>query len=125
MQITLRKVGKTPLNFEKSVENITLKGFLQYDKESLILLDATLYGTIVTDCALCGEEFNLEVNEELQFFVSDGVFIDKESSNIDVVETSNGVLDIDDLIHSELELIKSDYNCCQQCKNKDGDFSLN
>ena len=116
MKITLRKVGKSPYNFEKSVENITLKGFLQYDKENLILLDAKLSGSLETDCAICGDEFELEVDETLHFYISDGVFIDKDNSNIDVVETQDGVLDIDELIHSEIELIKSDYNCCEFCE---------
>jgi len=116
MKITLRKVGKSPYNFEKSVENITLKGFLQYDKENLILLDAKLSGSIETDCAICGEEFELEVDEDLKFFISDGVFLDTDSSNIDVVEAKDGVLDVEELLHSEIELIKSDYNCCEFCE---------
>ncbi len=116
MKITLRKVGRSPLHFEKDRDQIKLKGFLQYDKEKLVVLDAKLSGIVVTDCAVCGEEFELEVDEDLKFYISDGVFIDEKNSMIDVVEAKNGELDIDELLESEIELIKSDYHCCEFCE---------
>ena len=116
MKITLRKVGKTPYEFEKTVDNITIKGYLQYDNDKLILLDAKLTGTIEAECAICAEEFELEVDEELKFYISDGVFVDNENNFIDVVEAQDGLLDIDELLHSEIELIKSDYHCCEDCE---------
>ena len=116
MKITLRKVGKNPFEFERELEKITLKGFLQHEKENLIHLQAKLSGIVETECAVCGEEFELEVDEDLDFYISDGVFIDEQNANIDVVETSNGELDVDELIHSEIELLKSDYHCCEFCE---------
>jgi uncharacterized metal-binding protein YceD (DUF177 family) len=116
MKIALRKVGKTPLNFEKSLDNIYIKGNLVYDNDKLFLLEAKLSGTIELDCSVCGEEFDLELDEDLRFFISDGVFKDEENSLIDVVEAQNGELDIDELLHSEIELIKSDYHCCEFCE---------
>ncbi len=115
MKITLRKVGKTPFEFERKLDSIELKGFLQHDKENLIALKAKLTGTVETQCADCGDEFDLEVDEDLEFYISDGVFIDENNANIDVVETQNGELDVDELINSEIELIKSDYHCCEFC----------
>ena len=116
MKITLRKVGKNPFEFEKKLDSVELKGFLQHDKENLILLDAKLSGTIEAECAVCGEEFDLEVDEELKFYISDGVFVDGENNYIDVVEAQNGELDVDELLHSEIELVKSDYHCCEFCE---------
>jgi len=116
MKITLRKVGKTPLNFEKTVENITIKGYLQYDDNKLILLDAMLSGAIETECAVCGDEYELDVEEKLKFYVSDGIYKDENNALIDVVETKGGELDIEELLHSEIEILKSDYNCCEFCE---------
>ena len=116
MKIALRKVGRSPLDFEKKRDQITLKGFLQYDKDKLVLLEAKLKGTLETECAICGEEFDLEVDEDLKFYISDGVFIDEENSMIDVVEAKEGELDVDELLDSEIELIKSDYHCCEFCE---------
>jgi uncharacterized metal-binding protein YceD (DUF177 family) len=116
MKITLRKVTKSPLEFEKSLDGINIKGTLVYDTDKLILLEAKLSGNIEIECAVCGEEFDLEVDEELKFHISDGVFVDEDNSMIDVVEAKNGELDIDELLHSEIELIKSDYHCCEFCE---------
>ena len=116
MKITLRKVGRSPLKFEKSRDQITLKGFLQYDKDKLVLLDAKLSGILQTECVICGEEFDLEVDEDLKFYISDGVFVDEENSMIDVVEAKGGELDVDELLDSEIELVKSDYHCCEFCE---------
>ncbi len=116
MKITLRKVGTNPFEFEKKLDGVELKGFLQRDKENLILLQGSLSGNIETECSICGDEFDLEVDEYLNFFISDGVYIDEENKNIDVVETKNGELDVDELIKSEIELIRSDYHACEFCE---------
>ncbi len=116
MKIVLRKVGKSPFEFEKKRDNITIKGYLQYDNDKLILLDAKLTGTLETECSICGDEFELEVDEELKFFISDGVYVDEDNSMIDVVEAQGGELDVDELLHSEIEMIKSDYHCCEFCE---------
>ncbi len=116
MKITLRKVGKSPFEFEKQLDDITLKGYMQYDENGLILLDAKLTGIIEKQCDVCGEEFELDVDEDLKFFISNGIYKDEENSFIDVVEAINGELDIDELIHSEVESIKSDYHCCEFCE---------
>ncbi|SFV59378.1 hypothetical protein MNB_SM-7-83 [hydrothermal vent metagenome] len=116
MKITLRKVGRSPFEFEKEQDQIKLKGFLQYDKEKLILMDAKLSGTLTTECAICAEEFDLEVDEELKLYISDGVFVDEKNSMIDVVEAKDGQFDVDEFLNSEIELIKSDYHCCEFCE---------
>jgi uncharacterized metal-binding protein YceD (DUF177 family) len=116
MKITLRKVGKTPFEFENTVDNITIKGYLQYDNGKLILLEAQLQGMLEVTCAICAEEFELEVDEELKFYISDGVYVDEDNTLIDVVETQDGILDVDQLVRSEIEMIKSDYHCCEDCE---------
>ncbi len=116
MKIILRKVGKSPQSFEKELDGIKLAGTLEHDKEKLVLLKAKLSGVMTTDCSVCGEEFELEVDEDLEFYISDGVFIDEENSFIDVVEAKDGALDVDELLHSEIELIRSDYHCCDDCE---------
>ncbi len=116
MQVTLRKVGKTPLDFEVKSNEITFKGYLQYHANKLILLKAKLSGKTSMDCDVCAEEFILELDEEVEFFISDGIYEKDEDTLIDVVESMDSTVDINDLLNSEIELIKSDYNCCENCK---------
>jgi hypothetical protein len=116
MKVALRKIGKTPIDFEVKSDEITFKGYLQYDSGKLILLKADLYGFITTECNQCGEEFKLRVDEKIEFFISDGVYEDVNNIELDVVESFNSIADLDELLNSEIELIKSDYHSCKKCK---------
>ena len=117
MKITLRKVGKTPLDFEVKSDEITFKGYLQYDANKLILLKAKLSGKITVGCDVCAEEFKLDVDEDVEFFISDGVYEKDEDSLLEVVESFDSTADLEELMNSEIELIKSDYNSCENCKS--------
>ena len=116
MNIILRKVTKTPLDFEVESDEITFKGYLQYNSNKLILLHADLKGVVDTQCSQCGEEIKLSVNEIVEFFVSDGLYTDDVDIDLDVVESLDSTANIDELLHSEVELIKSDYHSCKNCK---------
>ena len=116
MQVTLRKVGKIPLDFDVSSDEITFKGYLQYDANKLILLKAKLSGKINTGCDVCAEEFKLDVDEDVELFISDGIFEKNDDSLIDVIESFDSKADLEEIMNSEIELIKSDYNSCENCK---------
>ena len=119
MKVTLRKVGKTPIDFEVKSEEITFKGYLQYHAGKLILLKARLNGLAVTECNQCGEEIKLPVDEEIEFFISDGIYEEDDSFELDVVESFDSSADLDELLNSEIELIKSDYYSCEDCKSSE------
>ena len=112
----LRKVTKTPLDFEVKSDEITFKGYLEYHQSRLILLKAHLSGQLEKACDICAEEFILSIDEDVEFFISDGLFEDDGSIELDVVESFDGNADIDELLHSEIELIRSDYHACDSCK---------
>lgn len=116
MKVSLKKVTKTPLDFEVKSDEITFKGYLQYDADKLILLKAELRGKIDVDCDICANEFKLDVDEEVEFFISDGIYEKSEDSLLDVVEALDSIADLEELMNSEIELIKSDYNSCPNCK---------
>ena len=118
MKISLRKVTKTPLDFDIKFDEMDFKGYLQYHKGKLILLHADLKGRVDTQCSLCGEDVKLPVDEVVEFFISDGLYEDDIDVKLDVVESLDSVADLDELLHSEVELIKSDYYSCENCKTK-------
>lgn len=126
MKILLRKVGKTPIDFEVKSDEITFKGYLQYDTDKLILLNAKLSGKIKTECDVCAKDFMLEVDENIEFFISEGVYHNnKEDSFLEVVEVYNSTLDLEELLASEVELLKNDYHICQECEAKQSEFVFN
>lgn len=118
MKIVLRKVSNTPLDFEVKFDKITFKGYLQYHANKLILLKAKLSGNIDTDCDVCADKFNLNVDEDIEFFISDGIYKNSEDTLLlDIVESLNSIIDLEELMNSEIELIKSDYHRCEKCEN--------
>jgi len=119
LKITLRKVTKTPLDFVVKSGEITFKGYLEYHSGKLILLKANLSGFLIKPCDICAEEFKLTVDEEVEFFISDGIYEDDSSIELDVVESFDGIADVEELLNSEIELIKSDYHSCDNCKSSD------
>ena len=116
MKVILRKVGKTPLDFDIKTDEITFKGFLQYHSGKLILLKANLSGEINTNCNICADEFKLDVDETIEFYLHSGIYEVENEVLLDVVECFNDTADLDEILNSELELIKSDYNTCKNCK---------
>jgi serine/threonine protein phosphatase PrpC len=118
MKIVLRKVSNTPLDFEVKSDKITFKGYLQYYANKLILLKAKLSGKIDTDCDVCADKFKLNVDEDIEFFISDGIYKNSEDTLLlDIVESLNSTVDLEELMNSEIELIKSDYHRCEKCEN--------
>ena len=116
MKVVLRKVTNTPLDFEIKSDKITFKGFLQYHSGKLILLKATLSGRVDTDCNICADEFKLDVDETIEFYLHSGIYEAENEVLLDVVECFNDTADLDEILNSELELIKSGYNTCKNCK---------
>jgi len=116
MKIMLRKVTSTPLDFSIKPNEISFKGYFEYHKGKLILLNANIEGPLHTQCDRCGDEFCMNLNEKVEFFISDGIYEDEEGIELDVVESFDGQIDVEELLHSEIELIKSDYHSCDNCK---------
>jgi len=121
LKVILRRVTKTPLDFEVKSDEITFKGYLEYHKGKLILLKANLQGFISKSCDICAEEFTMPVDEKIEFLISDGIYEDEDGIELDVVESFDGNADMEELLHSEVELIKSDYHACDNCKSSDSE----
>jgi len=68
-------------------------------------------------CDLCAENIERVLNEELFFYLSDGIISDNEDE-LDIVEITTPMIDMEELLASEIELIKSDYFCCSLCEGK-------
>jgi len=117
VKIILRRVKQTPLDFEVKSNEITFKGYLQYHAGKLILLKAKLEGSLLKSCDICAEEFKLSLDEDVEFYISDGVYEDEDNIELDVVESLDGEVEIEELLSSEIELIKSDYHSCDECKH--------
>ncbi|MFY9141828.1 YceD family protein [Sulfuricurvum sp.] len=115
MKIAFKKLGSQPLHFEANRDNALFSGDLILKKSNLAQLNGTITGSISIPCDLCAEEVERSLNEEITFYLSDGIFEDN-SDELDVVEIDNSMIDLEELLQSEIELIKSDYFCCKNCE---------
>ncbi len=117
MNIPFRRITKTPTEFDTSLEGVTLKGTVVFKERNLALLQAELTGEIVLTCDICAEDFATMLNEKIELLVSNDVY-KGFNETFDVIEIQE-VLDFDEFIHSEIELIRSDYHSCDNCKKQE------
>ncbi|MBV5320275.1 MAG: hypothetical protein JZU62_01195 [Sulfuricurvum sp.] len=115
MKIAFRKLGSQPLQFEANSDNAHFSGDLILKKSNLAQLNGTITGSISIPCDICAEEVEKSLNEEITFYLSDGIF-DNNDEELDVVEIDKSIIDVEELLKSEIELIKSDYFCCENCE---------
>lgn len=117
MTISFRKLGSQPLAFELNRDNARFSGELILKKSNLAQLNGTITGSISIPCDICAEIIEMPLNEEVSFYLSDGIF-EGNDEELDIVEIEKSMIDMDELFRSEIELIKSDYFCCASCEGK-------
>ncbi len=99
-----------PFCIEK--DEAELKGTLSYNKNypNLLKLKGILSGTIVLVCDSSGEEYVKTLEEALEFYLSD-VIVNLDNEHFEeIVECEKGVIDFDEILLSELEMIRCDYH---------------
>ena len=114
MNIPFRRIGKTPQAVEVSHEDVVLKGTLVLKQRDLVLMQTQLQGKISVPCDICAEQFDIMLDDEVRLLLSDGIYNGFEDE-LDIVEMQDSI-NMDELLHSEIELIKSDYHICDNCK---------
>jgi len=117
MKIGFAKVGSQAIPFEISKEKLKFSGTLEKFSRSLIELEAKITGEISIPCDICAEEFNNTLDEGVKFHLSDGIYKDEDDHEFDIVEIENSIIDLDEILESEIELFKSSYFCCENCQN--------
>jgi len=117
MKIGFIKVGSQAIPFEISKGNLNFSGTLEKFSRSLIELEAKITGELEMPCDICAEEFTNTLNESVKFRLSDGIFEDNDSLEHDTVEIENSIIDLDEILDSEIELFKSGYFCCEKCQS--------
>jgi uncharacterized metal-binding protein YceD (DUF177 family) len=120
MQIEFRKVPFTAKEFNVELNSVKLEGTFCKMSPTLAKVQATLVGPISVDCCRCGVEYTIELNEELDFLLSNRVYEDESELENLVIEIENDIIDFDEIIESEISSIRSDYHICTLClENKD------
>lgn len=114
MKIQMRKITQTPKRFAVTVDKLELKGEISRVNSKLFYLKAYLKGEMILSCDMSGEDFSKEFDEPLVLYISDGFWdMQSQKSNLDdfdVIEFFDGFIDLEHILKSEIESIKSDYH---------------
>jgi len=115
MRIPFRRIGSDPQTFALEKGGIKMEGTLRQYRPSLVLMEAKIGGSMEVDCFRCGDSFDIIPDEQICFLISEGVFRGQDET-YDVVEMHEGVIDLDEVLESEIALIGSDYHACGRCR---------
>jgi uncharacterized metal-binding protein YceD (DUF177 family) len=121
--IDFRKVSASPCPINLRIDGLSLDGTFQKKSKNIVSVNANLKGTLNLPCDSCGEDFDLDINENLELQISNGVLDNVEE--FDIIEIFDEKIDFDDIISSEIENIKLDFNHCQNCKDNKKEFEFN
>ena len=121
MKIEFRKVPQTPKELKAEYNSVKFEGTFCKISQSLVKINAVLKGKTDIDCCRCGNQDIIEVDEDLEFLICDGIYKNNESDEL-VIEIENGLIDFDEIIQSELDSIKSDYHICEKCSQLGDNF---
>ncbi len=119
MKIEFRKVPQSSKEFEAEINSVKIEGTFCKMSTSLVKIDGTLKGKTTIQCTRCGENNTIDLNEKLDFLISDGIYKTNSKDNELVIEIDKHFIDFDEIIQSELSSIYSDYHICTNCADKD------
>ena len=116
MSVPFRKITQAPQDFELTKDELVFKGTLVWTGKTFIDMNFSLSGKLEVACDSCAEDFKIDVKEPIHLLLTNGVY-DGDEVELDVVEIRNHEIDLDEILDSEIELIKSGYFYCDQCNN--------
>lgn len=116
MKIAFQKIRSQETPFEVVKDSVSFTGTLKFEKRNIIRMLATVDATFDRQCDRCGEEKPFHHQEDLNFIISDGPYED-DTNQLDVIEFFDGFIILDDIIESEINLLKSEYFYCESCQS--------
>jgi len=123
MKIPFQNIGTQPKTVNRTLKgedfDITIEGSLVRKGYGMALLDASLKGVVELLCDGCGENFSLDVDEKVTLKITDAPYKASEGNgdeqDYDIIEFLDGIIDLDEIIISEVNAIKLDYHKCNNC----------
>ena len=98
----------------REFNSLKLKGSSQKEQNAL-LIDGELEGFVEVECIKCLNSFKREIKEEVHFKIVKPPF-NGFDEKYDIIEQEN--FNLDELLKSEIELIRQDYNVCENCQDE-------
>jgi uncharacterized metal-binding protein YceD (DUF177 family) len=117
MSVFFSKITTSPKQYRGGVENVEIICDLSQSKTNLVNASSKLVGELSLVCDRCLEVFTINVDENIEFILSDGEY--KGNDSLDVIEFYDGKIDLESLLDSEIQSLKNDYHLCKSCQDLD------
>jgi len=120
MKIEFRKIPLQETEFEISSNSVKFLGTFSKISSKLAKINSKLSGNCDVDCCKCGITFDVPVDSEIEFLLSDGIYSSESNDEeLVIIEVEDHFLDFNEVLHSELESLRSEYHVCDNCKTND------
>jgi len=116
MNIPFQRIKRSSQPFEIALDDLFMEGVLEQTKRDFVLLNGHMSGKVEVLCDLCAEPFDIMLDEDVRLLLYNGIY-NGADSQYDIIEIENSIIEMRELLHSEKELIKSDYHRCKTCNN--------
>ena len=120
MKIEFRKIPLLSTEFEISSNSVKFLGTFSKISSKLAKINSKLSGNCDVDCCKCGITFDVPVDSDIEFLLSDGIYSSEHNDEeLVIIEVEDHFLDFNEVLHSELESLRSEYHVCDNCKTND------
>ena len=120
MKIEFRKIPLQDTEFEISSNSVKFLGTFSKISSKLAKINSKLSGNCDVDCCKCGITFDVPVDTDIEFLLSDGIYSSESNDEeLVIIEVEDHFLDFNEVLHSELESLRSEYHVCDNCKSND------
>lgn len=117
MKLSFSKITKQNSDFKLEKDGLVFTGFVVRQDYKIVKCQGKIFGITPHLCDRCGDEISLEIHENVELLLSDGIYKDPHKEFNDVFEFFGGEIDLNDVFISEIGAYKSDYFYCKNCKN--------
>lgn len=115
MKVSFVKLNKV---FDIDVKYDGLRFVGQLSPSKFAKLDGKLFGKLDFICDVCTNKSQKQVDEQLNIKLTNKAISIEEEDDLDIVECGE-IIDIDDIINSEINALKSEYLKCNDCLKND------
>lgn len=100
--------------------NVSLQGDMTKKSPHIVELDIHIKGSVEIQCDTCAESYDEEIDDKVTLLITDTQYkngaSDNDEKNYDIIEALDGIIDIDEIVNSEINIFKYDYHKCINCK---------
>jgi len=113
VKISFDKISATPKSFNLALNDVVFSGALSKIDFNTVKLNGELKGDMEVCCDRCGIVFKTAIEQPLNLELSQKIGQNKD--NLDIIEFLNGTIDLEYILQSEIDSIRSSYYYCQKC----------